>query len=286
MKETLTRWLIWMEARSKAGVLAFCVFASLLIGVLDYLSGYDMQLDILYLLPILVTGWRSGARPGIIIAVLCMACWLVAKLSAQGFDHRHPVLYWNGFVHFLTLLLVLALAVTVRSLLGVERRMASFDALTGARNVRSFYEALETEMYRCRRTKSPFSLAFLDLDKFKDVNDVFGHQRGDTLLATVADILRDSTRMTDTVGRLGGDEFAVLMAETDSPQAEVTLERIYGRLERTTKAGDFPVTFSCGVVTFLKVPASPEEAVHLADELMYRAKRSGGNRCEYQNWGL
>jgi diguanylate cyclase (GGDEF)-like protein len=118
----------------------------------------------------------------------------------------------------------------------------------------------------------------LDLDNFKRVNDTLGHAVGDELLACVADLLRRTLRASDTVGRLGGDEFALLLPETTAPAADALLQKLRGVLMDTMRAKQWPVTFSMGAAAFLDNPASVEEMIRTADELMYSVKKSGKNR--------
>ncbi len=159
-----------------------------------------------------------------------------------------------------------------------EKELARTDVLTGLANRRAFYESLQVERSRAARYRRPITLACLDLDNFKRVNDTLGHSVGDELLARVADVLRQTLRLTDTVGRLGGDEFALLLPETDAPSAEALLEKLRGVLRRAMEARKWPVTFSIGAATFLESPPSIEHMIQTADELMYAVKKSGKNR--------
>ena len=159
-----------------------------------------------------------------------------------------------------------------------EKELARTDVLTGLANRRAFYEALQVERSRAARYRRPITLACVDLDNFKRVNDTLGHSVGDELLARVADVLRQTLRLTDTIGRLGGDEFALLLPETDAPSAEALLEKLRVVLRRAMEARKWPVTFSVGAATFLENPPSIEHMIQTADELMYAVKKSGKNR--------
>jgi diguanylate cyclase (GGDEF)-like protein/PAS domain S-box-containing protein len=159
-----------------------------------------------------------------------------------------------------------------------EKELARTDMLTGLANRRAFYEALQIERARSARYGRPVTLVYLDLDNFKRVNDTLGHAVGDELLACVADLLRRTLRASDTVGRLGGDEFAVLLPETNAQAAEVLLQKLSSVLADTMRAKQWPVTFSMGAAAFLDNPASVEEMIRTADELMYSVKKSGKNR--------
>jgi diguanylate cyclase (GGDEF)-like protein len=159
-----------------------------------------------------------------------------------------------------------------------EKELARTDMLTGLANRRAFYEALQAERARTARYGRPMTLVYLDLDNFKRVNDTLGHAVGDDLLACVADLLRRTLRASDTVGRLGGDEFALLLPETTAQAAEALLQKLGSVLMDTMQAKQWPVTFSMGAAAFLDNPASVEEMIRTADELMYSVKKSGKNR--------
>ena len=95
------------------------------------------------------------------------------------------------------------------------RRQATVDELTGLSNHRRFQEALRHEVTRMRRSGHPTALALIDIDHFKEINDTYGHQHGDTVLQAVAHVIADACRATDEPARYGGDELAVILAETD-----------------------------------------------------------------------
>ena len=134
----------------------------------------------------------------------------------------------------------------------------------------------------CRRKGRPITMAYLDLDNFKAVNDERGHQAGDDLLRRVAALLQASIRPSDLAARLGGDEFAVLLPEVGAPDAAVMLERLRSLLADTLGANQPSVSSSIGGVTFVTAPGSVEEMVHQADSRMYLAKTTGKNRVQLE----
>ena len=158
-----------------------------------------------------------------------------------------------------------------------EKRLSRFDFLTGIPNRRTFYETVEAEAKRARRYRRAMTLAYVDVDNFKYVNDIFGHSVGDELLKLIGSGIRSSVRSTDTAARLGGDEFGVLLPETDSHGASVAIAKITSRIQDEVRQQNWPVTFSVGVVTFTPdaAPESVEEMIKRADELMYQVKHKG-----------
>ncbi len=134
-----------------------------------------------------------------------------------------------------------------------------------------------------RRTGRPLTIAYIDLDDFKRVNDSLGHKAGDTLLRTVAQALRSRLRATDLLARVGGDEFGILLPDTDVDGARAILEKTNTALKEAVD-GKWPVTQSVGVVTFLDTPHSFDDMIHLADQLMYDGKHAGRARIVQGVW--
>lgn len=153
--------------------------------------------------------------------------------------------------------------------------LARLDDLTGVRNRKGFLEAVQQESRRSNRYRQPFSLAYIDLDNFKFVNDNFGHRTGDEVLESVGNILRTNIRESDTAGRVGGDEFAILLPETNKETVQVLLQDLRAQLLQVMRRKDWPVTFSIGCVTSCQ-DITVEEMTRRADELMYEVKR--GNK--------
>lgn len=159
--------------------------------------------------------------------------------------------------------------------------MARTDALTGCFNRRAMMERLENEVERVRRYGLALSLLMIDLDRFKAINDEFGHLVGDSVLRQIGDLLRREVRSVDTVARYGGEEFVIILPETGAKGARKFAERIRARVERHNfaEAGDpLHTTVSIGVagVTAEDAP-TPELLLARADEALYRAKNDGRN---------
>jgi len=158
------------------------------------------------------------------------------------------------------------------------------DGLTALYNHRYFQDELMRNFDESKRYSRPLSLAMIDIDYFKKINDTYGHAIGDEVLKCVSKLLRDSARKTDLVARYGGEEFVVMMPETELEDAVTFAEKIRGLIESTdveTQAGDLRGTVSVGVasVPYTRV-RSPKEMVVAADRALYRAKRGGRNRVE------
>jgi len=132
-------------------------------------------------------------------------------------------------------------------------------------------------MSRALRYERPFTLAYLDVDDFKAVNDAGGHNEGDRLLRRIAHTIRTNIRSMDAIARLGGDEFAILLPETGPAAAGVALRKIQHRLLEMTRSEAQPVGFSIGAIVCVGPPESADRLIGFADHLMYEVKRGGKN---------
>lgn len=155
------------------------------------------------------------------------------------------------------------------------------DPLTGLLNARAFRELLERELSRSARSGAPLTLAFIDCDHFKTLNDEHGHAAGDAALECIARSLQSSIRPYDAAARCGGDEFLCLFAGAGPDAAPSILERIHGGLTDAMRERGWGVTFSIGGISAQKTERSGESLIQLADELMYRTKRRSGNAVQW-----
>ncbi|MDQ3813806.1 MAG: diguanylate cyclase [Armatimonadota bacterium] len=157
---------------------------------------------------------------------------------------------------------------------------AALDGLTGVRNRRSFDERLRIEFERHSQYEMPLSFLLLDVDRFKQYNDTFGHPAGDEVLKRVARILQGSVRGGDFVARYGGEEFAIIMPNTDYPNASTLAERLRATIEAACWP-ERPVTASFGVATLTSEIDSPSALLATADQALYHSKAGGRNRVTH-----
>jgi diguanylate cyclase (GGDEF)-like protein len=163
------------------------------------------------------------------------------------------------------------------------RHMAQHDQLTGLPNRALFSDRIHRELTHAKRYAGRFAVIFLDLDKFKPINDDFGHAVGDLMLQHVARRLQDSVRASDTVGRMGGDEFVVLMPElTESDAALGLAEKIRHAVGQPFIFDGHELTITCSLGVAIYPDDGTDEAalIKSADEAMYRAKDAGRNRTQ------
>jgi diguanylate cyclase (GGDEF)-like protein len=269
--------------RQPAWVIAMAALSmTALIAVLDYLTGADYAWSIFYVAPILLVTWFVSLRAGVAWVLMSALTW--AAIDATG--RTYPSAFvpaWNAVVRLAFFALFTALAEGAKRGLARERTLSKTDALTGVANSRSFEDRLGLSLSYLRRTKRPVTLAYVDLDDFKTVNDRLGHFEGDTLLRTVATAIDSRLRATDMVARLGGDEFGILLPETDEAAALLVLESIVTAVHNAVSTR-WPVGMTIGAVTFRDPPPDIDTMVAAADDLMYVGKRHGKGRVGHAVW--
>ena len=169
----------------------------------------------------------------------------------------------------------------LRRRLEQQRHLAQTDPLTNILNRRGLRNAIAREAMRAGRYAHTLSVAFIDLDDFKKVNDRLGHRVGDDVLRAVARTVVRHIRIVDTVGRLGGDEFVVIFPETDHRAAKLVVDRLLESLSRAMGDAGWDITFSIGVVTCTSMRGGADQIVSVADQAMYAAKARGKNQVVY-----
>ena len=263
----------------------FWIFSSLLLvsflGLIDYATGNEFSFSLFYLIPIALTTWYVNFKTGLFIAALSAITWAVADFFA-GTDYRQPIIYfWNTLIRLGFFVTVTYLIAELHKSQKTIETLADTDYITGAMNARRFNRLLEHELSRSNRYKRPFTLVYLDLDNFKQVNDNFGHNEGDQLIKSIAEELKCQIRSTDVVARLGGDEFALLFPEAGRNEVEIIMFKIQTHLKEKLRHSYPFVTFSAGAVTYEAAPHSTVETIRIADELMYSVKASTKNGIRY-----
>jgi diguanylate cyclase (GGDEF)-like protein len=265
--------LLW----TAAGVVLVIVIA-----LVDSLVGTHLTIPLFYLVPISMVAWFAGGRLGLVISTASSIAWFMTDFSISNNYNNIVTLVWNTILQLVFFIVVTALFSTLRKAFNVNQQLARNDYVTGAATQRYFYELAQTEISRAKRNGRVFSLAYIDLDNFKQVNDQFGHSAGDKVLQAVARCILTQTRLPDIFARLGGDEFALLLVETGEVAVQSVVVRLHEKLQREMQKNNWPVTFSIGVVTFVQPPTSVDEMVKQADDAMYVIKNSTKNGIVYQ----
>ncbi|MDP3538687.1 MAG: GGDEF domain-containing protein [Azonexus sp.] len=268
----------------RSGTLVLGVLITLLVGYIHIVTGPAYEFHVFFILPVLVVSWFNGQRFGYGLAVLAVVEWFIADRSLAGDQADVLPLLFNSAMRLTIFLYGAWLLGEMRRVLLRESRMASEDALTQLPNRREFHERGQQAFAQAQRQGAPCTAVFIDLDRFKEVNDTLGHAIGDTLLIEVSRIIREHVRASDIPGRLGGDEFALLLPNMNTQAASGYVEKLRQRLLAVTKEKNWPVTFSIGVASYQVVPHDFDTLIKQADALMYEVKRSGRDRVLQQEF--
>jgi len=280
----IKQWRYFIEKNKKVTV-GIAFVSILLIAALDYITGNDIELSILFLFPVIIVALSASRMLTFITMVASALLWFIVYEATRGWAFPWGIIAWNTLVRLGFFWVIVRLIYALRNRIEREKKLSRTDFLTGVSNSRHFSELLAAELKRLERDGRAFTLAYLDIDNFKDVNDRSGHTAGDALLRLAADTLKNSFRQIDVVGRLGGDEFAILLPLTGQEQARFALERARDALLDAVRKQYDKVTFSIGAVTFLSAAASSDEAIAQVDGAMYEVKRSGKNSIRYGTFG-
>jgi diguanylate cyclase (GGDEF)-like protein len=257
----------FLRDRSATTIFVVAMVVVAVIGWLDFITGVRLSFGLFYLLPIAVATTYAGRPWGMAVAVTCTLVSLIGDLAIETGAGLIP--FWNAVMRLGVFVVVVVVLSQLRAAHQLERRLARTDPLTGVANFRWFEEEAQREMYSSRRYGGPLSLAYLDLDDLKRLNDERGHAAGDEALRAVADTMRTHLRPTDLVARLGGDEFVVLLPHTDRLGAEDALARVSRDLSAT-----HGISFSVGVIELDRAVGSIDDLLGRADEKMYAAKQA------------
>lgn len=275
----LLQYFEYLDSKGKIFNTVVGLICALGVGAFDSLSPEEVSHSFLYILPITFVAWFAGLRLGLVLSLVCAALWSVNNVVGSLF-----ISAWNVGSTLLFFLTSAAMINKFRDMLSNEKILARTDPLTGAKNLRAFSELVEYDMLRSQRDRSPFSLAYLDLDNFKQVNDICGHSAGDELLTAIVSNIVANLRKTDVVGRLGGDEFAIFLPDTDQPSAQIVLQKVNQELTKLMVDAECPTTFSMGVLTCAGGIHPLDKLINYADTLMYEVKHSGKNNIRYATY--
>lgn len=246
-------------------------------GVIDLITGYEFSFSFFYLIPISIAAWFDTRHATLLTVLGSGLSWFLADYGSGNIYSYSFIPYWNVTVRLAFFCVVAVLLFKVRVTLKALTEMAMKDTLTSLDNSRSF--SLKYQQIRKYKNKfkngQKLAVGIIDLDGFKNVNDTYGHSKGDDILVEFAQILKSTTRKTDTVARLGGDEFVVILQNTDQSGTEEYARRLREVFDHSDLKQRYGVDFSMGVSVFNELPDDLDNATHLADQLMYKSKALG-----------
>jgi diguanylate cyclase (GGDEF)-like protein len=278
--------ILWQPgARGRCAVLAAGLALILLLAYLHTLAGLTYEFYVFFALPVALVAWFLGPRAGYGVTIVTIALWFGADRLLDDFRAELLPMIFNSAGRLAVFCLGVRLTIQLHDVLDRERRLAREDVLTRLPNRRQFYERGRQALAQVQRDGAPITAAFIDLDKFKEVNDTAGHATGDALLVCVAEVLAARLRGSDIAGRLGGDEFALLLPGMGGATAKAYVEELRQRLLQAMSRHEWPVTFSIGVASYRRAPADFDVLLAEADGLMYEVKNGGRNRIMQRELG-
>jgi len=248
-------------------------------GVLWFTGKGESPLFNLYLLPIILSALTLGRVITLLQVAAVAVCHLLLAMTTPGVEVI-SLLYASQVVGQVAPFLLVAYLTTTLSADITEARerienLAQTDSLTGLYNVRMFNEVWQREHDACEVKRGGYSLLMIDIDKLKEINDMFGLEAGNSAITLVAQCLQRSIRATDHAARLGGDEFAVLLPGASPEIAEAVIKRVRHNVYKTTldlKSRMIRCSVSIGVVNYPKDSRDMRDLRSLADDRMYRDK--------------
>jgi diguanylate cyclase (GGDEF)-like protein len=215
--------------------------------------------------------------PATLIAIFSAITWATSDLVSGHIYSHITVRIWNTLMVLGMFLFVAYSITTIKKLFIKEHEHVDIDDLTGLANIKFFYEQARIEISRLAKQKLPLTLAYIDINNLRHVNDTLGHIAGDYILHEVAHIMKSTLRPTDIISRLGGSKFAVLMPETANENAMVIINKVQEHLLDVVKKNGWPVAFSTGVVTCDGLAYTLDELIAMAADLMNAARETGKN---------
>jgi diguanylate cyclase (GGDEF)-like protein len=273
-----------LDKRRSGFISGLFVLVLLSIASAAFATGNIFYFEPFFIFPVIFASWYGSSRAGIFLAVISSLTLVADRRWISGASLDLAPMIYDGVSHLFVFTIVAIIITNFRKVHRHEVIAADTDNLTGLLNPRGFYAKFDSELQRSARYKRIFSLAYIDIDNFKKINDTFGHSSGDNLLVEVANSLKSSMRATDVIARLGGDEFVCLLPETNEEDAKVAFAQATDTLEKCMDKHNWAVSFSIGIVTFGKLPNDIKAALKVADELMYSVKNNKKDSVAYRTW--
>jgi diguanylate cyclase (GGDEF)-like protein len=238
--------------------------------LIDRLLGFPVALRLAYLAPIWLAAQRGGRRPGLILVLMTTAVITLIDLHRGQLVGQGLLL--NGLLCLGVLYGLMRLIVRTESQLQTYASMATRDPLTGIGNRLAFEEYARQALDRSLLAAEPLSIVMVDCDKFKVLNDTYGHVYGDHILKTVAKLLRRGVQPNGFAARTGGDEFIVVLPGKTAQEASRILERIHSKFVENTDINGQPASFSFGASELGENGISVQSMLDAADKDMYLRK--------------
>ena len=262
----------------KVSKLKINIIVSLLVAVLfvtDYLTGSELAFSIFYLIPITLSTVFGNKKIGYIYSVVCSIAWITADLLAKNHYSSILIPIWNTLVRLSYFSFHTSILSSLIEANKEMHQMAQRDPLTNTANWRYFEEYSNRKIKEAVRENKTIALIYMDVDNFKEINDVLGHSIGDEVLKETAMGMNGAIRPQDIAARLGGDEFALLLYSVNKEEVKEIIQRMKGLIQEQLEKNGWKITFSIGAVVFNVLPSTIGPMIKRVDEVMYEVKRNG-----------
>jgi diguanylate cyclase (GGDEF)-like protein len=270
------------KALPSGGVFLASLLVVALIAYIDMIDGPEIWLTPLYTLPVGAVAFFCAQKKQFLSVVVLSVVCQTAVFHSYHLANIPEIA--DSCIALASSVLIAYFGRLARNSYLAMDALATTDFLTGLKNRRSFDSITDLEIAKQKRYGGHFSLAIIDLDGFKRLNDSLGHRAGDKALQALAGILSQSMRQSDTVARIGGDEFAVLMPNTMAADCQMICRQLSERIATQMADAGFRITASIGFSTFEEPPESTSEALHKVDLAMYSAKRLDNGSVIDADW--
>lgn len=267
---------LYLSSRSRGEIIFLSILAILLLGFGDYKTRESPSFSMLYLFPVSMASWYGNRMAGFIAAVLSS---IIRVFSDIDIDSQMNL--GNFIVHLGVLFLVAYFLSQIHIELNIKTLLAQTDELTGLGNFRAYRRS-----YRQIIRMTPIAVGYLDIDRFKRINDLFGHRQGNKVLQEIAMSLSQQLHPEEFAFRLSGDEFAILLPQTDLKRVKFRLQEMREDLVRLNNRKGWLIGFSWGVAVFYNPPPDPEIALKEADACMYHSKKEGKQEIKFAEFAL
>jgi len=254
---------------------------TILVFVLDLVTPPELSFSLFYLFPLAIGMLFCGRRLGWANALFCTLAWTVAYLLSRQPSASTFSVVWTFLARIATNAIFAYILDVLRQVIEGLRELSLIDPLTGAANRRFFEGYLARTIDRAIRAKEPLTLLAIDFDDFKELNDRYGHDRGDEALMGLVRAIQGRIRPDDMLCRLGGDEFALVLYAMDYDRSEEVMARLLEAIRAELSARGIESTLSIGAITFLSMGAGAFTMLKKADELLYEVKKMGKNAIKH-----
>jgi diguanylate cyclase (GGDEF)-like protein len=237
----------------------------------------SINFTLFYEIPIIIVCWYSRTDFAIALAVLCVSEWSFINIIRIGINKGLMVYIFDILIRLFMYLFIIFILSRLKINSWNEKALARKDNLTGVYNLNGFYELMNLELYKMKRYKKPITLAYLDIDNFKKINDRFGHSSGNDVLVKLTKIIQGNIRKSDFIARLGGDEFIIVYPDMDIQRARIAIDKIRNVVSDQMKSKSLECFLSIGVGIFNNWDKSIDDMISVVDQLMYKVKNSTKN---------